>query len=108
MMSGGNAWKYRPERQARIIADMGNPEWVRRRELYRTARGKFLGHFDKKRLVADWNVEWNLAGRPRTQPDFPEWLELNRDRLLAKRDEDRRLQQRINEAHAAYLAGRPA
>jgi len=71
-MSLGNAWKYRPERQARLQADMRNPEWVRRGEIYRKARGT-----KAKQLVAKWNVAWNVAGRPADFPDFKDWLAAN-------------------------------
>lgn len=67
-MPEGNAWKHRPERQARILAEMANPEYLRRKEIYRKARGAVA-----KRLVAHWNIEWNRAGRPADFPDFPEW-----------------------------------
>jgi hypothetical protein len=67
-MSLGNAWKYAPARQARLQADMQNPEWVRRQELYRKARGQ-----EMKRRIAHWNIAWNQAGRPADFPDFPEW-----------------------------------
>lgn len=103
-MSRGNAYKYRPEYQARMIENMNNPEWRRRREIYRKARGKFLGHFDKKRLVADWNAEWNLKGRPKDHPDFPAWLEQNREKLTTRRDEDRALQEQIDRVHAEWVA----
>lgn len=103
-MSRGNAYKYRPEYQARMIENMNNPEWCRRREIYRKTRGKFLGYFDKKRLVADWNADWNLQGRPKDHPDFHEWLEKNRAKLTARRDEERAAQERINQAHADWVA----
>ncbi|MDE2104722.1 MAG: hypothetical protein KGL39_46225 [Patescibacteria group bacterium] len=100
----GNAWKHAPARQARLHADMQNPEYVRRQCIYREARGKLLGHFNKRDLVAEWNIEWNLSGRSDEHPDFPEWLEQNRDRLTRRRDADRESQKRINEAHAAWIA----
>jgi hypothetical protein len=68
-MPEGNAWKHAPERQARLIQNMTDPEWARRREVYRKARGT-----EKKRQVANWNVAWNVAGRPSDFPDFPDWL----------------------------------
>ena len=68
-MSLGNAWKYRPERQARLQADMRNPEYMRRREMYRSARGAVA-----KARIAKWNVAWNIAGRPADFPDFKGWL----------------------------------
>ena len=71
-MSVGNAWKYRPERQAKLIANMKNPEWVRRGEMYRKARGS-----EAKRDVARWNVAWNTAGRPDIFPGLKEWLAAN-------------------------------
>jgi hypothetical protein len=71
-MSVGNAWKHRPERQARLIADMANPEWVRRKEMYRKARGRLA-----KMRVARWNVAWNTAGRPDNFPDFKDWSAAN-------------------------------
>lgn len=67
-MPEGNAWKHRPERQARLLANMADPEYLRRREVYRKARGQ-----EAKRLVAHWNIEWNQAGRPADFPDFKEW-----------------------------------
>lgn len=67
-MSVGNAWKYAPARQARLQQDMQNPEYMRRKDVYSKARGR-----EAKALVAHWNVEWNLAGRPANFPDFPEW-----------------------------------
>jgi len=67
-MSVGNAWKHAPARQARLIASMSDPEWQRRREIYRKARGPAA-----KREVAHWNIAWNQAGRPADFPDFPEW-----------------------------------
>jgi hypothetical protein len=70
-MSNGNAWKYAPARQARLQQDMQNPEYMRRRELYRRARGR-----EAKALVASWNIDWNLAGRPADFPDFNEWKRL--------------------------------
>jgi hypothetical protein len=75
-MSIGNAWKHAPARQARLQRDMQNPEWLRRREIYRKARGSAA-----KRLVAHWNVDWNLAGRPADFPDFPEWKAANAHRF---------------------------
>jgi hypothetical protein len=66
-MSVGNAWKYRPERQARIQQDMQNPEYMRRREMWKKADRK------KRGWVARWNREWNAAGRPASFPDFAEW-----------------------------------
>ena len=67
-MSIGNAWKYAPARQAKLQMEMRNPEFIRRQEMYRKARGS-----SAKMLVANWNVDWNLAGRPVDFPDFPEW-----------------------------------
>lgn len=64
-----SAEHHRPERQARIQADMQNPEWLRRREMWRKAKG------DKRERVAWWNVAWNKAGRPASFPDFAEWCE---------------------------------
>jgi hypothetical protein len=68
MSATGNAWKYAPQRQARLQMDMRNPEYVRRTEMYRKAKGR-----EAKALVAHWNIDWNLAGRPADFPDFPEW-----------------------------------
>lgn len=70
-MSIGNAWKHAPSRQARLQQDMQNPEYMRRKELYRKARGR-----EAKALVANWNIDWNLAGRPADFPDFNEWKRL--------------------------------
>lgn len=107
-MPVGNAWKHAPARQARLQADMQNPEYVRRQRIYREARGKLLGHFNKRDLVAEWNLDWNLSGRRSDHVDFPEWLEQNRDRLIRRRDDERASQRRINEAHAAWVgAGMP-
>lgn len=58
---------FRPEIQARKQADARNPEVQRRREIYRKARG------DKKRRVANWNVAWNVCGRPADFPEFDAW-----------------------------------
>jgi hypothetical protein len=66
-MPTGNAWKHRPERQARILADMRNPEYMRRREIYQKAKGI------KKRRVAEWNRQWSVAGRAADFPDFDAW-----------------------------------
>jgi len=70
-MSVGNAWKYHPVRQARLIADMQNPEWLRRREMYRKASSA------KKSFIAKWNVAWNISGRADGFPDFSEWMKTN-------------------------------
>lgn len=67
-MSIGNAWKHAPARQVRLQQDMQNPEYMRRKEIYRKARGR-----EAKALVAHWNIDWNVAGRPADFPDFPEW-----------------------------------
>lgn len=88
-MPEGNAWKYRPERQARLIADMGNPELRRRSQMWKAARGKVLDHFKKRDLIAQWNIDWNQKGRPADHPDFPVWLEQNRERLTRQRNADR-------------------
>jgi hypothetical protein len=103
-MGIGNAWKYRPERQARLQADMQNPEYMRRRQIWEKARGKILGHFGKKDLAARWNREWNLLGRPADHPDFPEWLEQKRPSLKAERDANRAKQQELNRFHAEWVA----
>ena len=73
-MPVGNAWKHAPARQARLQQDMRDPEWCRRREVYRTAKGPLA-----KGRVADWNVAWNNAGRPGRDsfPDFEEWAAAN-------------------------------
>jgi hypothetical protein len=70
-MTTGNAWKHTPARQARLQASMQNPEWVRRREMYRKAKSQA-----KKTQIAHWNIAWNQAGRPDGFPDLPEWLAL--------------------------------
>jgi hypothetical protein len=76
-MPVGNAWKYRPERQARIQQDMQNPEWVRRRAIWRAAKGA------KRGWVTRWNLEWNWAGRPAGFPDFETWKTAKRPTLDA-------------------------
>jgi hypothetical protein len=72
-MPEGNAWKHAPARQASLQRDMQSPEWVRRREMYRKAKGAA-----KKTRIAHWNIAWNVAGRPADFPDFPEWDNLSR------------------------------
>lgn len=94
----GNAWKYRPERQARLQADMQNPEWVRRGKMYREARGA------KKKRIAQWNVAWNLAGRPAAFPDFDAWALQQKDRWAAEAKQVRAMNKSAKEAHARYLA----
>lgn len=98
----GNAHNCRPEIQARRLADARNPECQRRAEIYRKAKGKLLGHFQKRTLVARWNVEWNLSGRA-PQADFPQWLENNRARLLEEKARETEAQERINESHQLWL-----
>lgn len=107
-MPEGNAWKHAPARQARLQMDMRDPECIRRQQVYREARGKVLGHFDKKRLVAEWNIDWNKKGRPAGLPDFREWLEQNRARLTDKRDAEREMQTRIEEGRAGFVDAGPA
>lgn len=89
----GNAWKYRPERQARLQADMKNPEFMRRREMYRKAKGRLA-----KMRVARWNVAWNTAGRPADFPDFPQWAEANPldhyEQIIAKAEKEKRAARR--------------
>lgn len=103
----GNAHNSRPEIQARRLADARNPECARRAAIYRSAKGKFLGHFDKRTLVAQWNIEWNLSGR-RQQPDFPQWLENNRARLQEQKAREIAMQERINASHRILMANQGA
>lgn len=63
----GNAHKYRPEYQARIQANMQNPEWVRRRAMWKAATGK------RRKWITAWNHAYSLAGWPAVFPDFEEW-----------------------------------
>lgn len=95
-----NAHKYRPEVQARRLADMSNPEWQRRREMYRKARG------EKKRRVAQWNVAWNLAGRPADFPDFDAWAVSKRAEWDAEKHRMHELQAQVDAAHARWLASK--
>lgn len=63
----GNAPKYNPilqERQRRLAA---NPEYLRRREMYRRARGVRKDH------IGEWNRQWAVAGYPGDFPDFETW-----------------------------------
>jgi hypothetical protein len=93
----GNAYRNRPDIQARSLANRRNPEWMRHEEVIRNTRGLFLGHFKKKELARQWQGEWVKAGKPSQPhdlPEFPEWLEAKREELTLKRDterEDRRL-----------------
>lgn len=103
----GNAHNSRPEIQARRLADARNPECVRRAAIYRAAKGRFLGHFDKKRLVAQWNIEWNVSGRA-PQIDFPQWLEVNRARLLDQKQREVGMQEQINASHRRLMAAQGA
>jgi hypothetical protein len=63
------AHSSRPEIQARRMAAQQDPEWQRRRTIYLAAKGLI-----QKQQVANWNADWNIAGRPADFPDFPEWL----------------------------------
>lgn len=98
----GNAYRNRPDIQARSLANLRNPEWVRHEEVIRNTRGLFLGHFKKKDLARQWQGEWVKAGKPRQPHDlleFPDWLEEKREELTLKRDtdrEDRRLSAMIH------------
>lgn len=62
--------KHDHQRTARRAASAHNPEVQRRREMWRKACGA------KKQRVSDWNVAWNLAGRPVDFPDFDAWSDL--------------------------------
>jgi hypothetical protein len=88
----GNAYRNSPVIQARTLANMRNPEWVRHEEVIRNTRGLFLGHFKKKNLAREWQGEWVKAGKPSQPhdlPEFPEWLEAKREELTLKRDTER-------------------
>ncbi len=74
----GNAYKHAPARQAMLQREGQNPEFVRRQKLYRETKG-----FAAKMLVASWNVDWNVAGRPADFPDFPEWKAARAERRAA-------------------------
>lgn len=73
----GNAHNSRPEIQARKLRDMNNPEFRRRRAMWTAARGK------KRDEIANWNVAWNVAGRPADFPDFAVWRLQERERQRA-------------------------
>lgn len=88
----GNAYRNSPVIQARTIANIRNPEWMRHEEVIRNTRGLFLGHFKKKKLAREWQGEWVRAGKPSQPhdlPEFPEWLESKREELTLKRDTER-------------------
>lgn len=88
----------RPEVQARRIADMSNPEYMRRRAMVKAATG-----YKRERLVK-WNIAWNLSGRARDFPDFPEWDAANKPAMDAERAKQRAYQKRLNVWHAAWVA----
>lgn len=68
---------------------MANPEWVRRGEMYRKAKGQLA-----KKREPRWNVAWNTAGRPADFPDFPAWSAANPldgyEQMLAQAEKDKR------------------
>ena len=75
-----NSRKQHPTLQARHAANLQNPEFVRRRDMYRKARG------ERKLAVKAWNHEWACAGRPDIFPDFSDWLQSENGRkFLARR-----------------------
>lgn len=96
--AGYNSHKYRPEVMARRIADMSNPTWLHHREVYKAAKGK------KRRRVAQWNADWNRAGRPRDFPDWPEYEAAHKDKWAQEDREARAYQGRLNRWHAAWVA----
>jgi len=108
----GNAYRNRPDVQARSIANRRNPEWRRREQVVQDTKGKLLGYFNKKEIAREWFREWVAAGKP-SQPDaFPEfadWLDQKRGELILRRDRKREEQRRIDVYHADWLAkGQPA
>lgn len=108
----GNAYRNRPEVQARSLENRRNPEWVRRQEVVRKTSGKLLGHFNKKKIAQEWFGEWVKAGKPRQPeafPEFPEWLAAKRAELILRRDTEREESRRGDIYHADWLArGRPS
>lgn len=93
-MGSRTAHNSRPEIQARKIAALNNPEWVRRNKLYRESTG-----YKRERVVL-WNLDWNRKGRPADHPDFPEWDAVNKPKL----DEERRQQRAADRNAAAFYA----
>lgn len=94
-MPEGNAWKYRPERQARLLANMANPEYMRRKDIYRKAQGQLA-----KLRVSRWNRAWNEAGRPASFIDYPEWAKATPldayEQIIADADKAKRAAKRTN------------
>jgi hypothetical protein len=101
----------RPEIQARRLALRQNPEWVRRDEIVRAAKGLFLAHFKKRELAGEWRGEWVRAGMPNPpndMPEFPEWLESKRAELTLKRDTAREESRLSTMIHRRWVdAGMP-
>lgn len=103
----GNAYRNRPDVQARSIANRSNPEWRRREQVIHDTKGKLLGFFNKKELAREWFREWVSAGKPRQPeafPEFADWLDAKRDELILRRDTRREEQRAMDVFHADWVA----
>jgi hypothetical protein len=70
---------FRPEVQARKLADAHNPEVRRRKAMWKAARGK------KREAIAHWNAAWNASGRSQSFPEFDAWQAMSlEDRAMAE------------------------
>lgn len=100
----GNAYRNRPDVQARSIANRRNPEWRRREQVVHDTKGKLLGYFNKKEIAREWFREWVSAGKPDAFPEFADWLDARRDELILRRDRKREEQRVMDVFHADWVA----
>ncbi len=94
------AHNSRPEIQARKAMHARDPEYQRRKQMWRESRGL------KREKVTHWNQMWALAGYPDGFPDFDEFWRSHPRALewVEARKRDQAVQREINKKHAASVA----